>query len=216
MSRYNVAIERLGPVPARIARLPIDERGFPVPRFVEWIDGRPDFRVMNARFLRRAVSAKLCWLCGEPLGRFQSFVIGPMCAINRISAEPPSHLACAQFAARACPFLTQPKRPRNDHDLPELSAKPPGTMIARNPGVTLIWTTEAYKVRRDGDGLLFDLVGSPTSLHWFSHGRHATREEIMAAIDSGLPLLRGMAEREGPEAVAELGRQIERGLALVP
>jgi hypothetical protein len=35
-----------------------------------------------------------------------SFVVGPMCGINRNSAEPPSHKECAQWSARNCPFLS--------------------------------------------------------------------------------------------------------------
>ena len=211
---YNPAIARLD-MPRRMAKLPVDARGYPVPKFVEWIDGAPDFRVVNTRFMLIAVRSQLCWLCGEPLGRHKAFVIGPMCAINRNSAEPPSHLDCARFAVKACPFLTQPKRRRNEQDLPTNATEPAGEMIERNPGVTLIWVTPDYEIKRTPKGPLFQ-IGEPTLLEWYAHGRTATRSEIMDSIATGLPLLQEMAQEEGPGAVAALNKMVERGLALVP
>ena len=100
------------PIPDRILRLPV-ERGYPVPFFVDRVDGHYDFRVADARKLKLCVMKKLCWICGEPLGRNLTFAIGPMCAINRISAEPPSHRECAEWSARACPFLIFKEPERN-------------------------------------------------------------------------------------------------------
>jgi hypothetical protein len=212
MTTYNPAISKLD-MPARIAKLPVDRRGYPIPKFVKWIDGEPDFRIIDAEHLARAVHLGFCWLCGERLGRHMAFVIGPMCAVNRITSEPPSHLGCANFAVRACPFLVHPQRSRNEADLPD-GREVAGIMIRRNPGVVLIWVTDNYGVVRHNGGMLFR-IGNPTLLGWFAHGRAATREEIMTSIDSGLPLLRAVAEKEGDEAVAELDRQIKIGLALV-
>ena len=67
-----------------------DERGYPVPKFVEWIDGKPDFRCVDGRWLTKTVQQKLCWLCGEKFGRHIAFVIGPMCAINFALFRPPA------------------------------------------------------------------------------------------------------------------------------
>jgi len=214
---YNPAIAKLQ-MPARIARLPVDERGYPVPKFVATIDGKPDFRLAKSGWVNRCITGRLCWQCGEPIGRHLAFVIGPMCAINRVSSEPPSHLDCAQFAVKACPFLTQPKRPRNPHGLPEDKFGPGGVMIPRNPGVTLIWVTKRYRLFRSEHGNAGTLIhiGEPEALYWYSHGREATHDEIMASIDSGLPALREVAEMQGPDAIAALDAEIARGLALVP
>jgi hypothetical protein len=214
MTSYNPAINRLD-MPQRFMRLPVDERGFPVPRFVKWIDGKPDFRVIDGAWMTVAVYQRRCWLCGDVLGRHMAFVIGPMCAINRVNSEPPSHLECARFAAKACPFLTQPNRKRNEHDLPEEGEEPAGVHIDRNPGVTLIWVTKDYQLIKTSNGVLFRL-GDPTLLEWYARGRFATREEVMSSIETGLPTLRDMAELEGREAVAALDKQIKVGLELVP
>lgn len=219
---YNVAMNRLE-MPARFRRLPVDHRGYPVPKFVDWIDGKADFRVVDGRWMGKAVTQKLCWLCGEKLGRHLAFVIGPMCAVNRVNSEPPSHLECARFAVKACPFMTQPKRARNLHDLPAETKQAAGIPLDRNPGVMLIWVTDTYKPFRalqsvepgTPGGILFRL-GNPTKLEWYTQGRKATRDEILASINSGLPLLRKIAEDEGRDAILEFEEQVKRGMALVP
>src|SRR5262245_17927108 len=115
MRALNASIRDI-PLPARMARLPISPAGYPVPWFVATIKGEPDFRVIGPDKIARAVRADLCWLCGQTLGRFKAFVGGPMCAVNRTSAEPPSHRECAEYAVRACPFLTRPRMRRNEKD----------------------------------------------------------------------------------------------------
>ncbi|HEY1292805.1 MAG TPA: hypothetical protein VGJ60_07000 [Chloroflexota bacterium] len=193
-------------VPARLAGRP-RTRGFVVPWFVDQDEqGNWDFRLADQRKLVRAVKLKLCWLCGEPLGRWQVFVIGPMCAINRTTAEPPMHRECAEYAAAVCPFLTQrEQRRRTDHLHPE-SIAPAGTMIARQPGVTLLWVTrEGYRLFPATGGVLLK-IGSPSECIWQCEGRPATRDEVLASIDSGYPLLLAEAEAEGPAAIAALQR----------
>ena len=211
--RYNPAIEKLE-MPAKIARLPVDRRGYPVPRFVTYINGQPDFRVVNSKWVAICRGDGRCWICGEHTGVYLAFVIGPMCSINRISSEPPSHLECAQFACKACPFMLNPQRGRNEENLPE-GGDMAGLAILRNPGVSLIWVTRKYSVMRDGGGLLFKL-GEPTALEWWTRGRKATHDEIMASIESGLPILREAAEKQGPAAVLALEQQVKLGLSLVP
>jgi hypothetical protein len=207
------------PLPARFLKLPIDQRGYPVPRFVhQRDDGTYDFRVVKPGWPQACHRNRLCWLCGEKLGRFMCFVIGPMCAINRNTAEPPCHRECAEFAVKACPFMRFPNRKRDGEDMPEEARKPGGedTMIMRNPGVTCLWITKSYRPYRAHDGSVLIEVGEPVEVAWWAHGRAATRDETMASINSGLPLLRQMAEREGSEAVDHLNFIIERGLKLVP
>lgn len=198
-----------------MAQLPVDKHGRPVPWFVAWIDGAPDFRVIGPGKIMDAVGFSRCWVCGHHLGRYGSFVIGPMCAVNRVSAEPPSHHECATYSARACPFLTTPAMRRRD--VPEQlgTVDPAGIMIARNPGVALVWTSRTWKRWFAPNGALFN-IGEPTSVQWYANGREATRAEVLASIDSGLPTLRAIAELEGPDAIAALEAQHRTALELVP
>ncbi len=207
----------LPPLPRHMAHLPTDHRGFPVPWFVAWIDGEPDFRVIGPGKIAQAWNKKLCWLCGEKLGRFQSFVIGPMCAVNRTSAEPPSHLDCARYAALACPFLTKPAMRRNEKDMPEDAAVSAGTMIRRNPGCCAVWTTREPRIFRAGQGHLFN-IGEPNSVEWFAEGREATRGEVLLSIDTGMPLLIAECDRDPDPAGAraELIYQAAKAGDLLP
>ncbi len=194
-------------------RRPISREGYPTPWFVALVDGEYDFRVADPDKVVQAIKRKLCWLCGQPLGVHFTFVIGPMCAVNRVSSEPPCHLECAEYAARACPFLTKPKMRRNEVDLPE-NIRETNIMIKRNPGVCALWTTRSYTLTRS-NGVLFK-VGEPEHIEWFCEGRKATRAEIDESIRTGLPILEKMAEEDGPEAEQLLARQLRVAEALLP
>lgn len=209
-----------GELPARMAELPRDHVGRPVPWFV-WIgdDSVPDFRVVGTGKLDRALRGPLCWVCGRGFagGEDRAWLIGPMCAVNLVTAEPPSHLDCATWSARNCAFLATPNMTRRDRHMPEGAVNPAGIMIRRNPGASVVWVTgyRAWKAEREGRGYLFRLGPAKRAL-WFAEGREATRAEVLASIDSGLPILRKMAEEDGVEAVAELERMHAVALAYVP
>ena len=204
-------LAKLPSPPVRIARLPKDHRNYPVPWFVAYFkdgkevarpDGVADFRVLASGKRELAVKKRLCWVCGEPLGVHQVFAIGPMCAVNRTTMEPPSHRACVEYSAQACPFLTVPARRRNEAGLEEIEHKVDGIMIARNPGAIALWES-AYRPFKVHNGWLIRL-GEPHRVDWWAKGRQATRAEIEDAIATGYPELMKMAERDGPDAVAEL------------
>ena len=197
-------MRQLFDLPDEMARLPRDHRGYPVPRFVAWIDGKPEFRAADPVFWSRAVKEKLCWLCGGGMSRRQFFVLGPMCSITRTTTEPPCHRGCAIFAVKNCPFLTKPMAVRNERNMPEDTRHPGGEMIARNPGVTALWESASYEIFRDPAGNPLIRVGYPVSLSFWREGRKATMQEAMDSIESGLPILYDVAAREGQQSVLEL------------
>jgi hypothetical protein len=189
MTATPVLRPELPPLPPRLAALPIDGRGYPVPFFVAWPNGVPDHRIMDPAKWVRCVTEGLCWLCGQALGIPVTFAIGPMCAVNRISSEPPQHRECAEYAVVACPFLSRPHAHRREAGKPATVQSPGGTMIGRNPGVILLWTTKAYRVVGDGKGGRLIEVGTPIDLAAYTEGRRATWPEVDASIESGLPFL---------------------------
>jgi hypothetical protein len=200
--------------PARVARLPKDERGYPVPAFIEWIDGKPDFRYARAEFRARAFKQGLCWICGDKLGVHRVYAIGPMCVVNRVTSEPASHRDCAEYAVKACPFLARPRMRR----IPLKQGEPKhaaGVMFERNPGCVCLYATPEAKAFDAGDGWLIRL-GKPTRVDWWAEGRKATRDEIVASIDSGYPLLLEQALKDGPGAAEELAKLTEKAFALLP
>jgi len=183
-------------LPPRMRGLPIDEAGRPVPKFVEWIDGKPDFRIMSSKQLRDSVMHRYCWVCGQQMGAHAVFTAGPMCLINLNSAEPPSHYECALYSATHCPFLTNPNKVRREGNMPEDPQEPAGMMIARNPGVTALIVVKHWTVWREGSGILFNIgtrrLNGPAEIErveWYAYGRPATREEVVNSIDTGMPAL---------------------------
>jgi hypothetical protein len=214
MKDLNLRIRHI-PLPQRMRSLPISDEGFPVPKFVPWIKGKPEFRGMDGEHMAMCVRLKRCWLCGDRLGVHMTFTIGPMCIVNRNIAEPPAHHSCAEYAVRACPFLSQPRARRNEKDKPEGHVA--GVGLKRNPGVVALWTTRTYRVHRAPNGGALFSIGNPESVEYFCEGRKATRDEILVSMETGLPLLMDIAQQEGNGAPEELQRRYEDAIkTLVP
>jgi hypothetical protein len=207
----------LDPLPERMRRLPLDHRGYVVPWFVPWVNGIAEFRAMDPEKFVQAVKQRLCWVCGEPLGRFKTFTLGPMCTITRTSSEPPSHHECATYSARNCPFLTRPRMVRREDAFTEsLKENGAGIMLDRNPGVTALWTTHRYTVFPDPQQRPLIEVGDPTKVEWYVEKRAATRAEVEASIDGGYPVLAQLCDLESTEAQQAEARLLlaqKRGVA---
>lgn len=88
--------------------------GYPVPFTQMWIDGKPDFRVIDAVRVEQCVREKLCAICGRPLGEFAYFIGGPRSKENHVFADPAMHERCADFASRTCPFVSGNKHGYSD------------------------------------------------------------------------------------------------------
>jgi hypothetical protein len=217
-----VARAKLSPLdtvamPARIKALPKDDRGYPVPYFVTWRGKTPSFPEVDTRKLARCVRFKLCWICGQQLGAFKAFVVGPMCVINRISSEPPSHRDCAIYALRVCPFLVNPRMRRVPFDgNDERRIKPPGIMVERNPGTCVQWMTTSWQFHNAPNGKLF-AMNEPTEIVWWHEGREATAQQAADAFTDGAQLLLEVAHREAGEAgVVEITQAIAKARQLLP
>lgn len=207
--------------PLYMADLPLDSRGYPVPWFVDWLTNEagervPEFRAMDLRKWERAVKQHLCWVCGKQLGVYVAFVIGPMCGVNRTTSEPPCHRACAEWSARNCPFLSRPHMTRREMDHPDINPGA-GCPISRNPGTTLVWIARDYEVFSDGKGGYLIHLGEPVSISFWAEGKAATRAQIDASVDSGIPILEevGHVDQE-PGARAELNRLLAVFRKLLP
>lgn len=195
-------------MPSRMRQLRRDKVGRPVPWFVGDVDGQPDFRFMDSKKLVQAVQEQLCFICGQRLNRVHrgdpapkgTFVAGPMCLINRTSAEPPNHGDCAEWSAKACPFLTKPAKDRRTTNMPENIVDPAGFSIERNPGVTALIESEKWNYYpvpdgMGGHGILFDFQRIK-NVRWMAEGKNADPEQVFESIETGLPQLVAMAEME--------------------
>jgi hypothetical protein len=215
------------PVPKRLAGMRRDHRGFIIPFFVAWLDqgqqrrpgtGAPDFRVVDPSAFAACVRFKLCWLCGQPLGRHCAFVLGPMCVISRVNSEPPSHRDCAEYALKVCPFLTRPAMRRNpsSFEMPVVPAA--GEHSERNPGLMALWMSDGaavWNADRGEPGVLFT-VNDPTEVVWWREGRLATKDEVTLGLAQAMPALEAQAAQQGAAAIKELERMAERALTYLP
>jgi hypothetical protein len=208
---YNATV-MLTAMPARIRSLPISEQGYPVPWFVPWQNGKPITQAADPQKMRLAMRRGVCWVCGQKLGVYKAFLIGPMCAVNRTTAEPPQHRECAEYAAKVCPFLIKPAMKRNPVD-DARKQNPAGLFIERNPGVCLVWITRSYKTFNAPGGVLFS-IGEPLKVIWYREGRMATRGEVLVSMHSGLPILLNEARREQAEPAVQ--KLFDRALKLIP
>lgn len=111
------------PMPASIRALPVDPvRKVPVPWFVRWFDGKPEFRVMDHDRLLEAVGRRLCWVCGQRLDNRATYLIGPGTAIG--SVEVADHVcmpsASAGIVSQALPDSTSRLGERPPLEIPEV------------------------------------------------------------------------------------------------
>lgn len=203
------------PLPDRIKELPVF-RGYPVPWFVAWVDGEPEFRCADGAKWQDAVEHGRCWVCGKKLGAYLAFVLGPMCGVSRTTVEPACHRECAEWSILNCPFLSRPKMTRRENDLPDEAEDAPGEGLKRNPGVTLLWITRDFKVFSDHKGRPMLTVGDPLETVWFAEGRLATRAEIDRSVAGGLPSLQALAALDGEQGIKALEEQITRFQKLLP
>ena len=95
-------------MPTRIARLPRDPRGYPIPVNVLNSKGVLDFRATDPAKMARVIELRCCALCGEPLGARMAFVGGPKSMASRYFTDAPMHRDCAIYALQVCPFLAAP------------------------------------------------------------------------------------------------------------
>lgn len=216
----NELRSQLPALPVRMRKLPVNGKGYPVPYFVKYVNGDWDFRVVDEEKYGRCLSQHVCWLCGEKLGVRATFVVGPMCTVTRVSAEPPSHHDCAIFAAQACPFLILPKAIRREANMPS-SATPLGgddeTALMHNPGATALFVTRSWRLIAGGShGSVVLRMGDPESVTWYAKGRQATRAEVLEAFDLGLPKLRAIAEKDGAAQLEKMESLVAKALLWLP
>lgn len=204
--------------PGAMLSRPVDHRGFPVPWFVteKTEDGLWDFVHVQRERAIEAIRFNKCWVSGQKLGRFKAFCIGPMCAINRTAGDPPVTREIALWSVQVCPFMSRPRARRADHNEDQVAesgeAGVDGIGILRNPGVTAVWVTKNSEYQT-GRGFY---LGDPHEVTWWREGRRATRDEVLASVQSGIHHLESLAAKEGPDAVAELEKYKERAEPLWP
>lgn len=185
-------------VPERIAKLPKDKRGYPVPWNVLCAeDGTPFFTVNDDRKHWKALRMALCPICGESLGRWKWWVGGPRSAFdpNGWYMDLPGHMECMQFSLATCPYLALPKY-LGRIDVPDSSKLPPIvlvdiTQIPERPPLFVAVAGDKLEVRGgEGPMLPYTRPQHPVlGYEFWRQGKCITDEEAM-------PLLRDIFGRD--------------------
>jgi hypothetical protein len=206
------------PLPRRMAGLPRDHRGYVVPWFVTWEGDVPQFPIVDPKRWTRAMRNKLCWVCGQPLGRVALFVLGPMCCVNRISAEPPTHRECATYSALVCPYLCSPRMGRVPLEKvtggPTIA--PGGIMSLDNPGTCALWPTRNWHSMATMSGPLVKFGEPVERVEWYAHGRVATDTEAADSFRKGCGRLLAVAAAQDERAVVDLVQLIAKARHHLP
>ena len=124
--------------PERIARLPVDERGYPIPFFVAYVDGVPDFRIVDHPKVVDAALKQKCFICGDKLGQHFFFATGPRSAILMKTNHGPSHKECIEYSLSACPFILYPNVQRRRAALPDIPLSFDQSMQPARPPIYVV------------------------------------------------------------------------------
>lgn len=197
-------------LPKHMRGLKKTEQGTVIPAFVSNRDGKPDFRIMDPEAFRRCCTFNLCWICGKNMGRFCTFVGGPLVAAQEVASEPPSHRECAIFAAQVCPYLAQGMELRRDA-MPAHS-ETDFVSVAENPGITALCTSHGYRFLGDSSGSIL-LKFEHSEVVWYKQGKPATAEEVRQASSLAMQRYRlspGVDTPAGRVQAAALEARLEK------
>lgn len=135
---------------------------------------------MDAVRFQRAIREHRCRVCDDRLRKY-AFVGGPLSAAQRLYADPPAHVECAEYSARVCPFLAIPTAKRREANKPaHVEITDTDAMVMMNSEVIGILITTGYS--KLPQGIL--LANEPREIRWFHEGRPATRSEVQHAIEA--------------------------------
>jgi len=118
------------PIPARMAHLPRDKRGFPIPANVLLDDaGMPHFTINDEETRQRFIKEDRCPICAGKLHRGRWSVGGPLSAFHPDGRymDTPMHYECCAYALRVCPYLAMPSYTKRLEGR-TLNARDPGTI----------------------------------------------------------------------------------------
>lgn len=209
--------KNIPPIPQSMQDLPRDPRGYPIPFFVMWFDGKPDFRISDMRNIYRCTLERLCMICGKPLPSDEGvFAMGPLSTINRANDEPPMHRVCAEFSAQTCPWMLRPGMKRITKPMPdgtldaaeqnarELVQSTPGAVYSGAPEVWSLYDASHYTVEVMDNKTLMFFLGPPREMYWYRAGRRATYDEVVDALSAGAAFLRNHPTMDSPEGHKQL------------
>lgn len=224
-------------IPARMAHLKRDPRGYPIPHMVLIDDGgRPHFQINDESIRQQMIHDDRCAICGTKLFRGRWFVGGPLSAFSERGSyiDPPLHLECAEFALQVCPYLAAPHYGR------EIGTKTlkgrsiegglriaidPTTIRDRPPFFVAVMAVGQDKIRQrdvanplDGGGLGYTpsmvryvrhQIGTVRDLRVWQAGGRVTDPEALSAFTEGVWAALAAQGDTGRSDIADLLRPLK-------
>lgn len=170
------------PMPERIAALPLDPRGFPVPYIVLRDEhGAPHLGANDLLLVDQVIRERRCHVCGEPLEARVWFVGGPASALlngaHSVYADGPLHHECLRYSMQVCPYLAhRTVRPMGDASRARLAGKVtivesdlPGA-IGGMPPLFVAVQTERFKVTGRGADTVWVVPRPWRRAEYWQHG----------------------------------------------
>ena len=137
-------------IPQFVSHLKIADNGYPIPFFVAYREGKPDFRLLDARKYKHCLEQGLCAICGKKnIKESLYFIAGPQGMANGISTDAPMHKVCAEYSLRVCPHLALEKAERREKDVSHLSNP---AMVKEKPPVIFLVRTKRFEIIRNPHG----------------------------------------------------------------
>lgn len=144
-------------IPARMAHLPKDARGYPIPFIVaRTSDGAAHFTINDEVKVRHALERRLCGICGKLMHKTKLWLVGgPGSAFAKRGAyiDGPVHYECGQYALAVCPYLAMPNYARRiddrkvtDAQRKEFAIFSDPTMIPEQPEVFVFGCTRGINI----------------------------------------------------------------------
>lgn len=159
-------------VPESMRNLPVFE-GRPVPWYTSWSDHKPELGSgMLQEKLRRALTRRLCIVCGQDHEPPAAFVGDATLGIEQVARVPVADVECAQWVARYAEFLPQPEET--------------GAGQARGPTlgeVRLVLICRGWGLEHSNGQARLNLW-MPERVEWYLAGRSARRVEVIASLEA--------------------------------
>src|SRR4051794_9809070 len=95
-------------MPARIAKLAKDDRGYPITYIAAFINGKADLGIQDYAKVLSCVREWRCHVCGEKLGKLGYFIAYEPIAKRPRFLDPAIHKDCALYSLKVCPYLANP------------------------------------------------------------------------------------------------------------
>jgi hypothetical protein len=128
-------------MPERIAKLPKEERGYPITYIAAFIDGKPDLGIQDYAKVLSCVREWRCHVCGEKMGKLGYFIAYDPVPKRPRFLDPAIHKECALYSLKVCPYLANPSAKHRSSKMLPTDQTDLGEVSNRSHQVVLIGTT---------------------------------------------------------------------------